>query len=744
MTTGADDTRRYLDAVFGETVGWAFVAFGTDHKVTDTGKVEHGSWRESALRWPAEADQIVEAICDGVAAGADVYVTPSLSANPVRKISTAKGRKPLPVSTLWADLDQIDHPERVDLLIAHGAWRVRSGTAGRCHLYIPVVDPIDPDHAGELLDRLADWLGADPAVARHGAYLRPVGAYNLKAPTLQTGPATLVEFIDTPTTPTLCASHLDDLLPPLRLNRVTSDGDLPEPIDVDDIPEALAAIIGEPVTDGMDRSERTMRAALAIREHWCRPGEAVTLLRRHAPTVDKYDDRPGRLDREIARVIGKLWKHDPPQPEAEPLDLADAHQVVRRWLGAEYDLDAFDVVLAAAAAERLDGDPLWLLVISGSGNAKTETVQALAGAGAHVISTIQSAGALLSASPKKERTVESTGGLLRKIGDRGVLVIKDVTSILSMDRNGRAEVLAALREVYDGRWVRNVGTDGGRTLEWCGRIAVVGAVTTAWDTAHAVVAAMGDRFVLLRLDSTQGRLAAGRRSIENTGHEIEMRAALADAAAGVLATVDPAADYTLTSEEQDALLAAADLVTLARTAVERDYRGDVIDAHQPEMPTRFAKQLAQVMRGALAIGKGRPDALRLALRTARDSMPPLRLAILLDVAAHPHSTPTDTRRRLGRPRATVDRELQALHSIGLVECDEVSAGQGERTRWHYTLADAVDVVTLAQMSSPRFVGNGTQGHEKREESETLTVTHISGNDVASSTSTVFGDDESMI
>lgn len=47
-----------------------------------------------------------------------------------------------------------------------------------------------------------------------------------------------------------------------------------------------------------------------------------------------------------------------------------------------------------------------------------------------------------------------------------MLVIKDFTTILSMDRNVRAEVMAALREVYDGRYQRNVGTDGGKTLTW--------------------------------------------------------------------------------------------------------------------------------------------------------------------------------------------------------------------------------------------------------------------------------------
>lgn len=186
------------------------------------------------------------------------------------------------------------------------------------------------------------------------------------------------------------------------------------------------------------------------------------------------------------------------QQEARPrCSLADAHRIFQKWLGDEYDLDAASAVIAAAASERLPGDPLWLLIVSGPGGAKTETVQALAGAGAHVTSTIASEGALLSATPRRDRNKKATGGLLRKIGDRGVLVIKDATSILSADRNTRASVLAAIREIYDGRWERNVGTDGGATLTWVGRIVIVGAVTTAWDGAHAVVATMGDRFVLL-------------------------------------------------------------------------------------------------------------------------------------------------------------------------------------------------------------------------------------------------------
>ena len=422
----------------------------------------------------------------------------------------------------------------------------------------------------------------------------------------------------------------------------------------------------------------------------------------------------------------------PGVPQDSDCTLVEAHAVFKRWLGEDYDTDALDAMLAAAAVERLDGDPLWLLIISGSGNAKTETVQALSGVNATVVSTITSEGALLTATSTRERTKSATGGLLREIGDRGVLVIKDVTSILSMNRDLRGQVLGAFREIHDGSWVRKVGTDGGQSLPWSGRIAVIGAVTTAWDQAHAVIASMGDRFVLVRVDSTNGRVAAGRKAIGNTGAEAQMRAELAGAVAGVIAGME-ATGITLTDDETDIVLAAADLVTLARTGVEYDYRGKVIDAHAPEMPTRFAKELTQIIRGAVAIGMDTQRALRLAIRCARDSMPPLRLAIIDDLAANPGSTTSDVRRRVNKPWATVDRQLEALHMLGVLDVLEES--YGEKTRWHYSLASGIDPAALDPDSSPEKSVGTPNPLEERDENRDK---HSLGGDISGEDATASG------
>jgi hypothetical protein len=188
-------------------------------------------------------------------------------------------------------------------------------------------------------------------------------------------------------------------------------------------------------------------------------------------------------------------------------------------------------------------------------------------------------------------------------------------------------------------------------------------------------------------------------AIHNTGNEMAMRAEIAAAVGGLIGTIAANQAYQLDECEIDQLIKAADIVTYARTAVERDYRGDIIDAHAPEMPTRFAKQLAQMVRGGLALGMSRNAALRLALRCAHDSIPVLRLEILLDLANNPRSRAIDVSHNITRPLRTVRRELEAVHMLRLLRCDEEQSVVDEnKTVWRYSLADAFDRATLLTMA----------------------------------------------
>ena len=165
-----------------------------------------------------------------------------------------------------------------------------------------------------------------------------------------------------------------------------------------------------------DPTWRGLQSVTAAHDDWCPmvgAGRSLDRVPRTRPApASRRPQRavPLRVRRQVQTVLRE--RRRPPgdnvmtEPDTYGLDcvaLEECHDTFRRWLGDTYDLDALDVMIATAAAEQLGGDPLWLLVISGSGNAKTETVQSLDGAGALVVSTISGDAALLSGTPAKQR-----------------------------------------------------------------------------------------------------------------------------------------------------------------------------------------------------------------------------------------------------------------------------------------------------------------------------------------------------
>src|SRR4051812_180237 len=68
----------------------------------------------------------------------------------------------------------------------------------------------------------------------------------------------------------------------------------------------------------------------------------------------------------------------PPLENVEPCTLGEAVEVFQRWLFLP-DPGLVYAVLGAIAANRLEGDPVWLLAVGPPGMGKTETLQSTAG-----------------------------------------------------------------------------------------------------------------------------------------------------------------------------------------------------------------------------------------------------------------------------------------------------------------------------------------------------------------------------
>jgi hypothetical protein len=90
-----------------------------------------------------------------------------------------------------------------------------------------------------------------------------------------------------------------------------------------------------------------------------------------------------------------------------------------------------------------------------------------------------------------------------------------------------------------------------------------------------------------------------------------------------------------------------------------------------------AKQLTQI---ALPLACPASEPLRWPSGCARDSIPPLRPEILLDVAKHPDSRPGDVRERINKPWRTTKREMEALNMLGLLCCEGEKSGDKAPTK----------------------------------------------------------------
>lgn len=379
------------------------------------------------------------------------------------------------------------------------------------------------------------------------------------------------------------------------------------------------------------------------------------------------------------------------------------------------DIELLNIVMATAAANRMRQYPVWLMVVGASGIGKTEIVKTLSGLGEYceLVSSIPSEGALLSAVKAKDKKDQesSTGGLLRKIGSHGMLVFKDFTTILSMDnRNTRPQILAALRECHDGAWIRKVGADGGRSLEWKGHLGVIGCCTTSWDRAYAAIATMGDRFLVIRPDSSdEVRLAAGRQAMANMGKHKDMEYELRESVRKLLQKTGPHIKVQqLFPSISEAMLEAATIASKARTPVDRNYRGGADHLHDSESPSRMLGGLLQLMQGAICIGIRVDDAFNMAMRCMRDSIPPMRMRIIRQLMLYSNSTVASIADALQAPWSVVDPAVQDLHHIGMLNMER--DGSKERSPKYYSIKSSLNIGVLwtrAQMidTMPEADGN---------------------------------------
>lgn len=357
--------------------------------------------------------------------------------------------------------------------------------------------------------------------------------------------------------------------------------------------------------------------------------------------------------------------------DREPWSLTQTLEVFDRWLLLE-DQTPILAVLGAVAANYLPGDPVWLGIVGPPSSAKTEILNSTSLL-PHIyqLATFTPA-ALLSGTPAKQRDKGARGGLLREIGDFGLLALKDFTSVLEMRPDTRAEALAALRELFDGAWTRRVGLGGGRELRWTGKLGLIFACTGIIDAHHSVISSMGDRFLLSRLRPVQNGQFA--RALKHVGEASKhMRTELAEAVAHLFAD-RRAQPRAISDDEIERIDNVVSLAVQLRGPVQRDRRTRDIEAvYGAEGPARLGLMIERLLAGLDVLGVERERAMGVAEGVVMDSVPAIRRDAYeyargrKDMYGKPEEFKTAAvANRLGLPTTTTRYALEDLAAYGLV------------------------------------------------------------------------------
>ena len=369
----------------------------------------------------------------------------------------------------------------------------------------------------------------------------------------------------------------------------------------------------------------------------------------------------------------------------QPAALKDVFTVYKKWLFLA-NTDAIEVMLAVMMSNFIEGDPLWMFIVSPPGGSKTEMLMSLSRCeNAFMISSL-SAHSLISGASHNN----GDPSLIPKLNGR-ILVVKDFTAILSKRDQEKDEIFGTLRDAYDGTCVRTFGN--GITRSYKSRFSIIAAVTPSIYELSAQHLSLGERFLKYMVGSSLYHASEDeiiRRAVENVNKETAMRDELADVVAALLKRSPPDKLPYIGPEYTTKLVALARFGARMRGVVGREhYRPEIVTGRpSAEVGSRLGKQLSKLAM-AIAIVNGRnritEHEYRLVKKTMLDTIPQ-RVDDMVKTMWKKAPTVDDTLRTkeisyLTRyPLATVSRLLADMNILDIV------TKTGKSTQYQWTVA----------------------------------------------------------
>ncbi len=348
------------------------------------------------------------------------------------------------------------------------------------------------------------------------------------------------------------------------------------------------------------------------------------------------------------------------------------------------DKALFALLLATVIGAKLNTPTVYLFIIGPSSGGKGTVLSTLL--------KVPYANQLSELTPNTFLSGMKVAGketsLLKKWGNNFLCIMKDYTTMLSKDETAQGQIMAQMREIYDGFLVKVTGN--GQTMQWGEKdkpwkSTFIMATTEEIFHLQEKFSGMGTRainyvFVPQDRKRTMRMSLANKRNGDAFNKKLgKLQEEVAEFVMEKIALA-PHEFPPISEEVEEEIIDVADLASQCRSVVKRDYRGEKNLALSAEFPMRMGEQLLAIAQLMAFINNGvLTDEMRACIfKCSFDSIPKQRRMILEILAKHPYVDIIGLAMAINYPPPLVRAWVEDLQMFGIVERSK----SGRREYWN--------------------------------------------------------------
>jgi hypothetical protein len=346
-----------------------------------------------------------------------------------------------------------------------------------------------------------------------------------------------------------------------------------------------------------------------------------------------------------------------------------------------------DVIFGTVLAHRIPGDPVWMFIVGPPGSGKTEPLDALTGAHNIICKSTLTSKTLVSGQFVGSGIEPS---LLPRLHGK-ILIVKDFTTVLTLEFSALQELRGILRDSYDGKFERDYGN--GKMVRWLTHYGFLAGVTAAIEQHANMSASFGERFLNYHLplsDAMKDRREFVMRAHNNVGKEVEMKKELQQISIAALKHTFNF-NIEISHKQRGQLVDMAQCTALLRGTVPRDrITKEITNNAYSELGTRLVKQYTKLAKGISAFHRSTglvPRAIEAARRIALGSIPTDRKRVIKFLFEKAREDKAATTAEVSEvvglpPTPTCDR---ILHDLSMLCAVERSKGTGFTGKYSWSM-----------------------------------------------------------